>query len=196
MAGMGLSFAGRPVQWFGVDAPDVVAPGIASLQAAVAKYGGAGITNPGGAVAALLDAGTAAVGTVGPAIDALSGNAPDVMGATHLAWVDNDKLSRVNSGPTASQDDVNTAKNLVVDMINQYQVAARLAASKRPSAATGGSAAATSRAAKASDTSAKTQDAPIDLIPIASPWTWIAVGGAVIVAGGVLVAVARSRSTA
>src|SRR5580692_3519993 len=130
-----LRRGGRHVAWFGVGAPDAIGPGIATLQAAVSQNTGGTITNQGGAVAALLAAGTAAVGSVGPAIDALSGSDPTVMGATHLAWVDNDKLSRVNSGSSATQDDVTAAKNLVLDMINQYQVAQRLAAARAPKTA-------------------------------------------------------------
>jgi hypothetical protein len=181
-----LRRGGRPVAWFGVGAPDVIGPGIAALQAAVTQYASGTITNPGGAVAALLAAGTTAVGSVGPAIDALSGNDPTVMGATHLAWVDNDKLSRVNSGSTATQDDVVTAKNLVLDMINQYQVAQRLAAAKAPK--TAGPAQA-SRGASTSTTPAL----PDDTVPVASPWLVPALvaGGAVLVVGGIALAAAR-----
>jgi len=134
----------------------------------------------------MLAAGTAAVGSVGPAIDAMSGNDPTVMGATHLAWVDNDKLSRVNSGSTATQDDVTTAKNLVLDMINQYQVAQRLAAAKAPKTA---GPAQPSRGASTPATPAL----PDDSVPVASPWFVAALvaGGTILVVGGIALVAAR-----
>jgi hypothetical protein len=149
-----LRFRGLPVAWLGVGAPDVVGPGIAALQAAVTQYGGAGITNPDGALQGLKDAGNAAVGTVGPAIDALSGGSPDVMKITHFAWMENAKLASlpmakekhvvdlpdtgVNDSVAATQDDVDAASKNVQNMIGFYQQAQRLAASKHyvtPSAA-------------------------------------------------------------
>jgi hypothetical protein len=111
---------------FGAD----VASGIIALQQAVAQYGGPGIDNPSGAVQGLQAAGNIAVSTVGPAIDTLSGGAPDVMKVTQFAWQANAKLAGVRSGPDATQDDVKAAKAIVLDMISQYQQAQRLAASK------------------------------------------------------------------
>jgi len=182
-----LQRGGFRVTGFGVGAPDAIGPGIAALQAAVTQYTSGTITNPGGAVAALLTAGTAAVGSVGPAIDALSGNDSTVMGATHLAWVDNDKLSRVSSDSTATQDDVTTAKNLVLDMINQYQVAQRLAASKAPKTA------GPARSSRGASAPSATTPAPPDTIPEPSPWFLPALiaGGAFLVAGGIALVAAR-----
>lgn len=125
-----LRYNGRPVAGFGVGAPDVVGPGIAALEAAVAQYGGAGITNPGGAVAGLQAAGSAAVGAVGPAIDALSGGNPDVMKMTQWAWQQNGKLAAVDSSGAATQSDVDAAKAIAAQMLTYYQQASRLAASQ------------------------------------------------------------------
>ncbi len=187
-----LRFRGRPVAWLGVGDPDAVGPGIAALQAAVTQYGGAGITNPSGAVVAFQAAGNAAVGSVGPAIDARSGNDPTVMGATHLAWVDNGKLANINAGPTAAQSDVDAAKAIVADMVNQYQVAQRLAASK-VSAATGSTQASASKTT--SGTAPKIQmpatiTTPDDTVALMSPWTWAAIGTGVVavVVGGIIIA--------
>jgi hypothetical protein len=188
-----LQRGGFRVTGFGVGAPDAIGPGIAALQAAVTQYTSGTITNPGGAVAALLTAGTAAVGSVGPAIDALSGNDSTVMGATHLAWVDNGKLANVNSGPSATQADVDAAKAIALDMVNQYQVAQRLAAAKvKPSTSSGRSAATRAPA---------TPSAP-DAPPSGGFFGWLAenrapllaAGGAAVVAGVGLVVLARSRS--
>jgi hypothetical protein len=90
----------------------VVSAGIAALQAAV--------TQPGVTVAGLQAAGNAAVGAVGPAIDALSGSTPDTMKLTQQAWQLNGKL--------ASQTDLDTAKAIVNQMIALYQQAAKLPA--------------------------------------------------------------------
>jgi hypothetical protein len=185
-----LQRGGCRVAWLGVGAPDAIGSGIAALQTAVTQFTNGTITNPGGAVAALLAAGTVAVSSVGPAIDELSGNDPTVMGATHLAWVDNDKLSRVNSGSTATQDDVTTAKNLALDMVNQYQVAQRLAMARAPKAA--GSAQVSRRAS----TPPTTPTLPDDSVSVTSPWLVPAiVAGAAVVGGVALVAIARHRAS-
>jgi hypothetical protein len=105
---------GRPVQGFGVGATTDVGAGIAVLQSALAQ--------PGVTVAGLQTAGNAAVGSVGPAIDALSGSNPDVMKMTQLAWQQNGKLAGVKGS------DVDTAKGIVSQIITLYQQAAKLAA--------------------------------------------------------------------
>ncbi|HEY6357727.1 MAG TPA: hypothetical protein VIX35_05760, partial [Vicinamibacterales bacterium] len=128
-----LCFGGRPVRWFGLG-DDTINSGIAALQAAITQFGGPGITNPGGAVEGLHEAGNAAVGSLGPAIDALSGGSDDVKKITGWAWTQNSKLSLVPRDSTATQADVDSAKGMVNQMIAWYQQAARLATSKPPTA--------------------------------------------------------------
>lgn len=194
MTGMNLQFGGRTVPGFGLGAPDVVGPGIAALQAAVAQYGGPGITNPSGAVAGLQAAGNAAVGVVGPAIDAMSGGSPDIMKMTQWAWQQNGKLATVNSSGAATQADVDAAKAIVGQMITFYQQASRLAASL-PTSASGSTPIPVSGGNRSSQVPTTTP--PTDsTVPVPSPWpTLLAIGGAVVVVvGGVAVAVARSRA--
>jgi hypothetical protein len=191
MTGMNLQFGGRPVPWFGLGAPDAIGPGIAALQAAVAQYGGPGITNPSGAVAGLQAAGNAAVGAVGPAIDAMSGGSPDIMKMTQWAWQQNGKLAAVNSSGSATQADVDAAKAIIGQMITFYQQASKLAASLPTSA----SSIPVSGGGRPSQVPATAP--PVDsTVPVPSPWpTLLAIGGAVVVVvGGVAVAVARSRA--
>jgi hypothetical protein len=179
-----LRFGGRPVSWFGVGAPDAVAPGIASLQAAVAQSSSS--ANPAGAVAALQAAGNAAVSAVGPAIDALSGGNPDVMKVTQQAWQQNGALASLNGG---TQSDLDAATKIAQQMIAYYQQAAKLAASKAPPTKSG-SAANSKSPASSSGLPATTPDASSSGL---DPMTWVAIGcgAAALVVGGIIVATYR-----
>jgi hypothetical protein len=188
---MNLQYGGRPVSWFGVSAPaDVVSAGIATLRAAVARYGGAGINNFGGAVAGLQAAGNAAVSAVGPAIDALSGGDPQVMRATQLAWQQNARLASVNSSNAAVRADVDAAKAVVDQMVTLYEQAARLAASLAPKSAR-------------SAVPAALPPAVPDASPGGGLLDWLAenktavlAGGAVVLVGGAVLAAVASRRPA
>ena len=189
-----LRLNGRPVTWLGVGAPDAVGSGIATLQNAVAQYGGAGRANPGDAVAGLKAAGQAAVKTLGPAIDALSGNSPNVMNSTQLAWQQNSALASLNSGPTGTQSDVDAAKAIVNQMISYYQQAATLATAVTPGVAP--KQLGPSSSPKGSATPGMS---PPDTSPPSSgidTTTWIAIGCGVaaIVVGGIIVARSGTRA--
>jgi hypothetical protein len=192
-----LRLNGRPVAWLGVGAPDAVGPGIAALQSAIAQYGGAGRANPGDAVAGLQAAGQAAVKTLGPDIDAMSGNSPNVMNSTQLAWQQNSALAALNSGPTGTQSDVDAAKAIVNQMITYYQQAASLAASPTPGVAP-------ALPPKTSGSSSKSATSPTPSVdPSDGFFGWLAsnrapllaAGGAAVVGGVALVAIARHRAS-
>lgn len=181
---------GRPVSGFGVGA-DAVGSGIAALQAAIAQYGGASAADPVGAVAGLQTAGNAAVGAVGPAIDALSGSNPDVMKVTQSAWQQNGKLAAVNNSASATQADVNAAKAIAQQMLTSYQQAQRLAQPAAKAPATSGSGSGPTTTASVTPT-------------VSAPWSlndsgttrallWIAGGtvASVVVVGGVALVVRR-----
>jgi hypothetical protein len=202
-----LRLNGRPVTWLGVGAPDAVGSGIATLQNAVAQYGGAGRANPGDAVAGLKAAGQAAVKTLGPAIDALSGNSPNVMNSTQLAWQQNSALASLNSGPTGTQSDVDAAKAIVNQMISYYQQAATLATAVTPgvapkplaTAVTPGVAPKQLGPSSSPKGSATPGMSPPDTSPPSSgidTTTWIAIGCGVaaIVVGGIIVARSGTRA--
>ena len=216
---MSLQYGGRPVQWFGVGAPDdVVNAGIAAFQGkAMQLVGGGGFSPPPPniAVAGLKAAGTAAVNAVGPAIDALSGNNPDVMRMTQQVWqLNRDRLAAVDGREGIGQADVNMAKGVVDQMIFTYKQAANLASSLAPKTAADGTA--TSRINVTSGPAPSSWRAPArpggsmtpPLAPPAAPTpppddggdtaTWIAVGVGVfvLVVGGVVVATSRQRSAA
>lgn len=127
----GLRFAGRPVAWLGLGAPDAVGSGIAALQTALAQLGGAGMS-PSGSISGLQAAGLAAVQSLGPVIDALSGGNSDVMKLTQAAWQQNGKLAAIVSSDAAPQSAVDSAKAIATQMLQYYQQAAKLAASKAP----------------------------------------------------------------
>jgi hypothetical protein len=102
--------------------------GISALNNAVAQATGGGpITNPADTVGNLQAAGNVAVTSVGPAIDALSGSNPGVMNLTHMAWVENGKLSGVNNGASATAADVASAAASVTQIATLYGQAQRLA---------------------------------------------------------------------
>ena len=145
---------------FGADAifGDVISDGLAGLQSALSQYGGAGITNPGGAIAGLQAAGTAAVKVVGPAIDILGGGDGKVKAITQGVWQTNARLAGLGGGGSAAgsqltdvaddgsggglamrssnaQSDLAAAVSAVQSMLSQYSVAYRLAKSYKVSAA-------------------------------------------------------------
>jgi hypothetical protein len=101
---------------------------IAALQATLAQFS-TGITNFGGAIQAMQTAGNAAVGSIGPAIDALAAGNSQVMTITQRVWTRNGALAGVTSGDSATQDDLSSAKSILGDMVSQYGVAYRLAKS-------------------------------------------------------------------
>lgn len=178
-----LQYNGRRVMGFGVGAPDSIGSGIAALQAALAQVAGA--DNPREAVSSLRNAGNAAVGSVGPAIDALSGSDPAVMQATHAAWVGNGRLA------TVGDSNVSAAQSLVSDVIRQYTEAAKLAASKRPSPGP-----APARLAPAASPSAPAADSTpgiLDWFADHQTEVWLGAGAVVVVIGGALALAARRR---
>ena len=180
-----LQFNGRQVSWFGVGAPDAIGPGIAALQASLTQYGVPGVNRFGdAAVAGLQAAGNVAVGAVGPAIDALSGNSPDVMKLTQQAWQANGKLATVNRSDTAGQADVDAAKAIVTQMIAAYQQATRLAASLAPKIGPRSGSALTAPPASPG----ASEDSPWWFVPA------LIVGGAVVIAGGIALVGARTVS--
>jgi hypothetical protein len=122
------------MSFFGVTFGDPLADDIASLQSTINQYGGAGITNYGGAVGAMQAAGNHAVGAIGPAIDSLSGGDSQVMTMTQWAWSKNGEVAGANSSDSATQDDVNTAKAALQQMATWYGTAYRLAQSKHVAA--------------------------------------------------------------
>jgi len=216
-----LQFNGRRVDWFGVGAPaDVVGAGIATLEGKAAQLsGGGGFTPPPppAAVAGLKAAGTAAVNTVGPAIDALSGNDPAVMKMTQQVWqLNRDQLAAVDGREGIGQADVDKAKKIVDQMVFSYKQAANLASSLAPkTAADPGQGTATSRvnipasspgrapAPRSGGSSSAPAPPPpaASLTPSAddddsSTWTWVAVGAGILalVVGGAAVAAARSTA--
>lgn len=137
---MNLQYGGRPVSWFGVGAPDdVVNAGIAAFQGKAMQLGGSGGFSPPPpniAVAGLKAAGTAAVNTVGPAIDTLSGNDPAVMKLTQQVWqLNRDQLAAVDGREGIGQADVDKAKGIVDQMLFDYKQAANLASSLVPKTA-------------------------------------------------------------
>jgi len=191
-----LQFNGRPVRWFGVGDPDDIGPGITNLQATIKQYSGR-ITNPSKAVADLQAAGNMAVSTVGPAIDALSGGNPDVMKRTQAAWTENKRLATVNSsGATGS--DVDAAKTSAQEMIDNYQQAQNLATSLASKTGTAPatpsrSSAPAPRLPTAPSTPPASPDVPDGggfLDWLAANKTAVAIGGAVVVAGGIAVVAA------
>ncbi len=103
---------------------------IATLQAVYNQFKGSGITNFGGAVSALQAAGNAAVNSIGPAIDALSGGSSDVMKITQWAWAKNGTLAGETSDDSATQASLTSALSDVSQMLAWYNQANRLAASK------------------------------------------------------------------
>jgi hypothetical protein len=105
--------------------------GIAALTGAIAQA--STNSNLGAAVSTLQAAGNAAVGDVGPAIDSLSGNDPNVTSLTQFAWNLNGNLSAVANDSSASSDDVTSASAIVSHMIDLYQQA--LALAQKPKAA-------------------------------------------------------------
>lgn len=242
LTGMGLQFNGRQVPGFGVAASDpedggcghlllprfgvgasedAVGAGIAAFQSKAMQLGGGGGFSPPPpaiAVAGLKAAGTAAVNTVGPAIDALSGNNPDVMKMTQQVWrLNRDQLTAVDGREGIGQAEVNAAKGIVDQMIFAYEQASNLASSLAAKAsADPGQGTATSRvnisqvpslkrapAPRSSGSSPSTPPATApaappadDTVPVTSPWTWVAVGAGVLVlvVGGVAVAARRQAA--
>ena len=207
---MNLRYGGRRVSGFGVGAPDVIGPGIKALQTAVAQVSGEGgftLPRPFNAVISLQAAGTAAVNAVGPAIDALSGNNPDVMRLTQGVWQQNKQLADVDHREGIGQADVDKAKKIVGQMVYDYIAAANLASSLVPktTAATGGATASHPNNPRASraPASASTPTAPPapptappdDSIPVTSPWLVpTLIGGAVLLVGGVALVAATRRA--
>ena len=242
LTGMGLQFNGRQVPGFGVAASDpedggcghlllprfgvgasedAVGAGIAAFQSKAMQLGGGGGFSPPPpaiAVAGLKAAGTAAVNTVGPAIDALSGNNPDVMKMTQQVWrLNRDQLTAVDGREGIGQAEVNATKGIVDQMIFAYKQASNLASSLAAKAsADPGQGTATSRvnisqvpslkrapAPRSSGSSPSTPPATApaappadDTVPVTSPWTWVAVGAGVLVlvVGGVAVAARRQAA--
>ena len=101
---------------------------ISALQATLNQFA-SGVTNFSGAIQAMQTAGNAAVGSIGPAIDALAAGDSKVMTITQRVWTRNGALAGVTSGDSATQDDLNSAKAILGDMTSQYGVAYRLAKS-------------------------------------------------------------------
>lgn len=115
---------------------DAIQTAIASLQNVVASNNGP-MASLGTAVQTMQAAGNNAVASIGPAIDKYSGANPQAMGLTHQAWQLNGALAAVNSGPSATPDDVSNAAAVVQQMIALYSQAYALAKSLQPSAAQG-----------------------------------------------------------
>lgn len=110
---------------------DMISDGISTLQRSIPS---GAITNIGGAVAQMQAAGNAAVASVGPAIDSLSGGNADVMKITQWAWSKNGELAGINSSESATADDLQAARAAVQQMLDWYGQASRLALSLKPQA--------------------------------------------------------------
>jgi hypothetical protein len=186
---MSLQFNGRPVRWLGLGAPADIGAGISALSAAASQDAPGNFR--GAVVSAMKAAGTAAVTQVGPAIDALSGSDPAVMQLTHRAWELNDRLTRVDSSDVAGPTDVDSARGIVNQMVDAYQQAAKLAASRGAQAPRPGATAPRPGSAPLPVTTAPTDNGSKD-----NTVTWVAVGvGAfVLVLGGAALAAAATRA--
>ncbi len=103
--------------------------GIASLRIAIRTSTDPSIQNFGGAVQALQAAGNAAVGGLGPAIDALSGGDPTVMKTTQLAWSKNGALAALPVDNTADAGVLAMARQGAQFMLDRYSQAFNLAKS-------------------------------------------------------------------
>ena len=133
-------------------------------------------------------AGTAVVSTVGPAIDALSGNDPKVMRATQLVWLQNSKLAGVDSRAGIGRADVDTAKGIVNEMIFAYKAASNLAASLAPKAAGPVPASRPGGSTTPPAAPAAAPAPPADDGGNTATWIAVAAGVFVLVVGGVIVA--------
>ena len=160
--------------------------------------------------------------SVGPAIDALSGNDPAVMKLTQQVYQLNSQLAGVDSSEGIGQAEVNAAKGIVDKMIFAYKQASNLASSLAPkTAADTAQGTATSRVNIPAPSPVRATRGPApSAAPSTSPATipdapppnrfldWISsvnkvplvIGGAVVLVGGVALAVAggrmRGRATA
>lgn len=102
---------------------------INNLQSVIAQNSGDSINDFGGAIQNLQSAGNNAVGSIGPAIDKLSGGNPQVMTMTQWAWQKNGTLASVKSDDSASKDDLSSAVSMLKQMVDWYGQAYRLALS-------------------------------------------------------------------
>ena len=102
---------------------DDVSDGLGALTATYQAIAGlTNVTDPAGAIQSLQAAANAAVGSLGPAIDQLSGSNPAVMKLTQQAWQKNGQLAVMTT-------DLGAAKSLVQQMISLYSQAVKLAQS-------------------------------------------------------------------